>query len=247
VRIAILSDTHGNLVALNAVMSDMEKRGSIDRIFCLGDVAAVGPQPRESIAFLRKMKWPCVMGNTDEKLAKSILEDYNHLDVPQDEKRRMVTLDKWTAAQLDESDRRFLSELKTTIEMKGRQISLLCYHGSPGSNTEGILATTPDDKVSNILGGHMATVFAGGHTHVQMFRRFRGSAIINPGSVGLPLERTPSGRILNPAHAEYAIVSSVGDDLDVELLTVPYAFSALKKAVRESGMPSPDAWLSSWH
>ena len=90
-------------------------------------------------------------------------------------------------------------------------------------------------------------IFAGGHTHVQFFRRFRGSAIINPGSVGLPLERTPSGRILNPAHAEYAIVNSADGVLDVELLTVPYPLSALKKAVRESGMPGPDSWLSSWH
>ncbi len=246
-RTAILSDLHGNLVALDAVLSDMEKRGDLDRTICLGDVAAVGPRPRETIAFLRKMKWPCVMGNTDEALANSILEDYDHLDAPKDEKRRMMTLDRWTAAQLDDSDRRFLSSFRPTVKVKDRRFSLLCYHGSPRSNTEGILATTPVDKVSEILGSHDATIFAGGHTHVQLFRRFRASVIINPGSVGLPLERTASGRIINPAHAEYAIVNYAGGVLDVELLAIPYPLSALKKAVRDSGMPDPDSWLSDWH
>jgi predicted phosphodiesterase len=242
-KVAIISDIHGNLTALGAVLPAIKR---FDRVICLGDIAAVGPQPRETIALLRKMKWPCVMGNTDESLANSILENYDRLDTPQEEKRRMMTLDRWTATQLGESDRRFLSGFERTITVKGRQASLLCYHGSPRSNREGILSTTPDDRVATILGNHSATIFAGGHTHVQMVRRLGGSIIMNPGSVGLPFEKDAAGKFRNPARAEYSIVTFNGQELSVELCRTAYDLAELEKAVRGSGMPNPDRWLADW-
>ncbi len=61
-RVAIISDVHGNFTALETILPDIKEA---DRIVCLGDVAASGPQPHETITFLRKAKWPCVMGNAD--------------------------------------------------------------------------------------------------------------------------------------------------------------------------------------
>jgi putative phosphoesterase len=243
-KVAIISDIHGNLTALEAVLPAIQNK--VDRTICLGDVAAVGPQPHETIAFLRKMKWPCVMGNTDESLANSVPEDYERLDESQEEKRKMMTLDRWTAAQLDDPDRRFLSGFERTINVKVRKASLVCYHGSPRSNTEGILSTTPDDRVAKILGDQSATIFAGGHTHVQMVRRLGGSMIINPGSVGLPFEKDSAGRFRNPARAEYSILTIEGQELGVELCRARYGLEELEKAVRRSGMPDPDWWLADW-
>jgi putative phosphoesterase len=232
-KIGVISDIHGNLTALESLLPAIKK---VDRVICLGDVASVGPQPRETIAFLRKMKWPCVMGNTDEALAKSILEDYSHLDAPLEERRR-------TAAQLDDSDRRFLSRFSPTVEVEDGRVSLLGYHGSPRSNTEGILSATPGDKVSEFLGSRGQTIFAGGHTHVQMFRRLGGAIIMNPGSVGLPYEKDSAGKFRNPTWAEYSIVTVNGHDLSVDLRRAKYDRATLEKAVRASGMPEPDWWL----
>jgi putative phosphoesterase len=245
-RVAILSDIHGNMVALQAALSDIEEGGGTDRTLCLGDVASVGPQPKQVVEFLRRAKWPCVMGNTDEVLAKSTPESYDDSDKTEEEKERMRALDRWTAEQLDSADRKFLAGFRPTIEVRVQSVTVLGYHGSPRSNREGILSTTPDEKLSAIIKSHAATVFAGGHTHVQMLRRLEGAMVINPGSVGLPYVRDSKGRFRNPAWAEYAMVTVEGRDLGVELCRARYDLAALKKAVRESGLPDPRYWLEDW-
>lgn len=244
-RVVIISDVHGNLLALEAVVSSV-KDDEVDRTVCLGDVAAVGPQPKETISFLKKLGWPCVMGNADESLAKSISEDYAHMNAPREEKERMQALDKWTSTQLSKSDRRFLSTFKPTIIIGEGKNSVLCYHGSPRSNTEGILTTIDEEQLTKIIGERKAAVFAGGHTHAQMVRRFGPSMVINLGSVGLPFERGATRKVRNPTWAEYAIVTTQGQELRVELRRVKYSLADLTKAVRRSGMPDPDWWLSDW-
>jgi putative phosphoesterase len=244
-RIAIISDIHGNLTALKTVISIVKNKA--DRIVCLGDVAATGPQPHETIAFLKETKCLYVMGNTDESLAKSVREDFKFQgDLPEEEMRKLKRLDEWTRTQLTSLDRDFLSTFKTTIAIKNQKSSLLCYHGSPRSNKEGIFIMTPDDQVSKILENYSATIFAGGHIHTQMFRRFLGSIIINPGSVGLSFEKDSTGKIRNCTWAEYAIVTFGGQKLNAELHRIRYDFAKLIKAVQRSGMPNPDWWLSDW-
>jgi putative phosphoesterase len=241
-KIGIVSDIHGNLVALESILSEINEA---DEIVCLGDVAATGPQPRETIDFLRKAKWPCVMGNTDERLANSTPEDFKHI-MPEEEKARMVALDRWTAGQLDDSAKNFISSFKPTIVIDAGNNSILCYHGSPRSNTEQILPTTDDNELTKIFGGMKASIYAGGHIHSQLVRKLGRSIIINPGSVGLPYLMGESGRTWNPAWAEYAIVISAADDLRIELHRSRYSLAALKDVVRKSGMPDPDWWLRDW-
>jgi predicted phosphodiesterase len=245
-RLAILSDIHGNLTALKAVLLDLEERGGVDRTVCLGDVATNGPQPREVIEFLRGSEWPCVRGNMDEMLANRATEELG-TEVPREERRRIQRLDTWTGEQLSDSDRAYLATLKPRIASHpGDSPSFLLYHGSPRSNTEGIYSTMPDDELRTRLKGRRAAVFAGGHTHAQMLRRLDGSAVINPGSVGFPFQRTPTGRILHPSRAEYAIVSSLNYAVDVELLSAPYPLADLRRVVRDTAMPDPDRWISDW-
>jgi predicted phosphodiesterase len=246
-RIAIISDIHGNLVALQTVLSDLQKK-RIERIVCLGDVAATGPQPREVTELLRTMKCPCIMGNTDELLAKDLPEDLKDEQISEGERWRLEELDAWTRRQVTGSQRRYLLTFKQVVKLTlGRGLTLLCYHGSPRSNEEEILAITPDEELSKCLEGHTADMFAGGHTHAQMLRRFRNSIIFNPGSVGLAIVKDPSGGARNPARAEYAIVNSDGKTFSVELLSVPYPLANLRRAVQESSMPDPDGWLSGWY
>ena len=240
-RIAVISDIHGNLVALRSILPEIRKA---DRIICLGDVAAVGPQPHETIAFLRRTKWPCVMGNADEMLTKSMPETYDR--IPEGEEGRMMLLENWTRSEIDTTDRRFLSRFKRTIETKGGNRSLLCYHGSPRSNTEQILPTTPEEELGKIFGEKNAQVYAGGHTHAQMVRKFGASLIINPGSVGLPFIKATDARVMNPVWAEYAVLTSSGEDLKVELRHQRYSKHDLKEVVLKSGMPDPEWWLKDW-
>lgn len=248
-RLAIISDIHGNLVALKALLSDLQKR-RVEGVLCLGDVAATGPQPREVIDLLQSLAWPCVMGNTDEGLARNVpdlppAEEWKRL--PRKEKARMLELDEWTRERLGRSHRSYLSTFKPTVRFNPvNGPSVLCYHGSPRSKHEGIEATTPEKELNGYLRGYDADIFAGGHTHTQMFRRFRGSIVLNPGSVGLPFWVDAAGRLRNPARAEYAIVTFAGKSFGIELLSVPYRMAELRAVVRESGLPNPGWWLSDW-
>ena len=242
-KIGIVSDIHGNLAALESILSEIKEA---DQIVCLGDVAATGPQPRETTGFLRKSEWPCVMGNTDERLANSTPEDFKQPSMPEEERLKLVALDRWTAEQLDDPARKFLSGFKPTIEIEAESNSILCYHGSPRSNTERILPTADDKELTKIFGGMKASIYAGGHIHAQMVRKLGRSIVINPGSVGLPFLMDESGRAWNPAWAEYAIVTSTADDLRIELHRSRYSLAALKDAVRKSGIPDPDWWLRDW-
>ena len=240
-KIAIISDIHGNLVALQSILSELKKA---DRVVCLGDVAAVGPQPHETIAFLRKARWPCILGNADETLANSKRESY--AQIPEGDREKLVSLDEWTESEIDAADREFLSGFKPTIEVKGGKLSLLCYHGSPRSNTEQILPTTPEEELDRIFEGKNAQAYAGGHIHSQMVRKFGTSLIINPGSVGLPFFKASDGRAVNPVWAEYAVLTTSGDDLKVELRREKYSKRNLRDAVIESGMPDSEWWLRDW-
>ncbi len=182
-RLAILSDIHGNLVALETVLSQLSHQ-SIDQVICLGDVASSGPQPHAVLKKLMGLRWPIVQGNTDAWLLNP--ERYIGDDPFY---RRINEIADWCEAQLTRQDKAYLRTFQPTVEMAlGDGLKLLGYHGSPRSNEEFITATTPDLKIEEIFGDLPQQIFAGGHTHQQLLRRYRDIHLLNPGSVGLPYE-----------------------------------------------------------
>lgn len=239
-RIALISDIHGNLVALEAIVADLETK-SPDAIICLGDVLVTGPQPRQVLQLLREHGWPVVMGNTDTWALNP-----TPWETTDEDSRRLEEIERWGAALLSEEDKALIRTFHPTITLEiGAGFNLLAYHGSPRSNTDFIGPTTSEDELKQKLAGHQAAIMAGGHTHQQMLRRFQGSILINPGSVGMPYE-TIDGRSSNPLWAEYALVSLENHHLDVQFRRVPINLEDLTKAVKRSGMPHADWWLKDW-
>ena len=242
-QIGIFSDIHGNAVAFEAVLAALRAEG-VERFVCLGDVAATGPQPREVIQRLRDLGCPVVMGNTDDHLLAPIEPESGDEDLI-----RIRELDHWGAEQLTSDERAFLASFAPTVTLPlANGGSLLCYHGTPRSFNELLLPTTPVDEVDEALDGVTATVLAGGHTHQQMLRRHRDMLILNPGSVGLPVDRVPfSTQARNPPWAEFAVLTS-GDDgsIGIALRRVPFDVAAHLAAVRASGMPHAEWYASDW-
>jgi putative phosphoesterase len=240
VRTAIISDIHGNLSAFDAVLTDLSAAG-INRLICLGDVAATGPQPREVIERLRALNCPVVMGNADEWLLNP-----QPSATADEDTRRFEAIDQWCISQLRPEDLDFVRTFRPTIEIGlGGGSSLIAFHGSPRSNTEQILATLPDEALEIALAGSQADVLAGGHTHVQMSRRYQTSLIINPGSVGLPYEQTGS-TIRNPHWAEYAVIEAEAQHLSVILKRVDYDVTPTIEVAQKSGMPHANWWIEGW-
>ena len=240
-KIAIISDIHGNLVALEAALAEID-RIAPDQIICLGDVFVTGPQPRGALARVRALGCPVVMGNTDEWALHP-----QPFTIRSKADQMLYDVELWGAQQLTGDDQDFIRTFQPTIEVDlGYGRSLLCFHGSPRSNTEIIRATTLDDELTEKLGNNRAAIFAGGHTHVSLLRHFQNSLILNPGSVGLPFVMQPDGRRVNPAWAEYALVEAGNGRLDITLRRVPYDLDALREAVAQSNMPHANVYLADW-
>ena len=233
-RVAVIADVHGNLVALEAVLGNVA-HAQVDRMVCLGDVAATGPQPRESVERLRSLDCPVVMGNADAWLLDPPL-----VEATDEAARRIEEIDRWCLAQLGEEDLAFIREFRPTIEIDlglGKDAGLLCFHGSPRSNTEVIDASTPETALAEALAGARAAVLAGGHTHVPLLRRHAGMSILNPGSVGMPEQ---------PPWADYAIVDAASSRLAIELRRVRLDGAAVRQAALASGMPHAAWWAEYW-
>ncbi len=240
-RIAILSDIHGNFLALERVLADAHS-ARVDQFVCLGDVAYGGAQPREALRRVKELNCPVVMGNTDEFLLKVPTPDSGS-----ENDLRIVDIALWSIPQLARADIEFIKSFQPRIEISLTQNQkLLCYHGSPQSNEEIILAATPDEELTKKLGDDRAAVMAGGHTHTQMFRRFQHSILINPGSIGMPFQRDASRKQSRPPFAEYAILNADGDALAIEFRRVAVDVDAIARAIRESGMPHAEKLANEW-
>jgi predicted phosphodiesterase len=244
-RVGLISDVHGNTVALDAALGDIAE-GDVDLIVCLGDVAANGPDPAGAVDRLAELACPVVMGNTDADLVS--VPDWWHDPVAVGAPATaqcVIDVSLWCANQLSDAHRVFLAGLPPTVEIDlGDAGLLLAFHGSPESATDIITATTPPDELDQMLGDPEGSVLAGGHTHVPMVRRHRTKTIINPGSVGLPFATYGyAGDVPVLNHAAYALITTNGSELIIELRQVPIDREQLSHQVDASGMPHGAWWL----
>ena len=183
-RIAILSDIHGNLMALDAVMTDIESQ-SPDQIWCGGDLAWGGPWPRECIARVREAGWPTVRGNTDVWLTG----DPQTIESP-DERREVSGFA--AAHDLSDDDLKWLANLPMG---HAGPSGMLLVHASPES---AFTAPGPEDSPADFEpyeGRAQLIVYA--HIHKAFVRRLRdGTLIANTGAVGFPKDAVTASYLL---------------------------------------------------
>jgi putative phosphoesterase len=220
-RLALISDLHGNEIALDAVLADARRAG-FDELVCLGDVATLGPRPAAVLARLRDLRCPCILGNHDEfMLDPPLVRTYSEFPA-------IVASVDATREALSADDVAFIQSFRRTLGVG----EAFLYHGTPRSNTEDLLASTPPERVDEMLGERHALVLAGGHTHIQMLRQHRGMLLVNPGSLGQPFREFVSGGppVIMP-HAEYAIVDVNAGGVSVDLRRVSIDRRALASQV----------------
>lgn len=239
-----MADIHGNQIGLEAVLEELRAE-QIDQLICLGDLAAGGPQPGESVARVRELGCPVIMGNGDLWMTNWVEPAEPTQEEPA---RQLLEIARWCRQQLSPDDLSFLSGLHATYEVRfDDRTSMLCFHGSPLSCYDVITSTTPDQELDRLFAGHGASILIGGHTHVPMLRRYGEAILINPGSVGLPHGRIRSrSPIRIPPCAEYAVVSVEGGKVRTELRRLPIDLDTLRRAALESGMPHARWWADRW-
>jgi len=167
-RVAVVSDVHGNLPALEAVLAEIAA-ADVERIVCCGDTVA-GPFPRECLERLRSLDPVWVRGNGDAESPRAPEGTWD-----------------WIVASLAAEDVAFLLDLPITTVHAGVRYC----HGSPRDVDEILTKVSPDERFLAALEGVAEPLVLGGHTHVQFERRLGELRFVNPGSVGMPYEGRP--------------------------------------------------------
>ena len=231
-KIALISDIHGNAVSLETVLADIKKE-SVDKTIFLGDALTLGPQPNEVLALLHNLHCECILGNHEEFLFyPEMVKKYTNATIIHESV-------EWCRSKLSTLEMEYLHTFVPTIEIPlNASTRLLCYHGSPSSNTEVLLPENIVKKLEPYFLKERHTIFAGGHTHVQMLNRYHGNIMVNVGSVGQPFaeyvnNETP--RIL--PYAEYTILHCKTDAIEVNLKRIDIDRKKIKIILLASDFP----------
>lgn len=236
-RLALISDQHGNDVAFRAVLADVERLG-VDEIVCLGDVVQGGTEPAETLDRLAALGCETVLGNADAFL----------LEVPSDSPEpvteRQLEVRDWTLSQLSSSHLEQMRSFAPVVRRELDGVPLLLFHGSPHSYDDVLLPELAGEALEPFL-GHGAVLLAGGHTHLQWTRRIGDALYINPGSVGISYDRHADPPVLRTL-AEWALVTVADGAVGVEFRQVPYAVEDVQAAALQSGRPHADEWAAQW-
>lgn len=221
VRVAIVSDIHGNLVALEAVIADLAETNP-DQVVLGGDLALGGPHAPEVVDRLRELGWPGVLGNTDAALAglDAIPEAARGGFIPKVAAHTHELLGDERTAWL------------TGLPMEWRGEDLAVVHAVPGDCWPVVAHDAPDEKLRSIYGRPGKPVVAYGHIHHAFVRRLGDLVVINSGSVSLSLDRD--------VRASYVIVD--GDR--VEHRRVDYDLEKVAADYHSSGYPMADTYVS---
>lgn len=191
-KIAVISDIHGNTYALDAVMQDIREQ-KCDKVYVLGDYAMAGPEPQKVVDYFMKRKddptFKMIQGNTDALIADYSDELYNNL---KDKAPVMAEALKDDVKILSASEKRFLKELPMQLEVFESGVTFLLVHGSPRKNNEDILPETSFQELEKMLEHVDADVVLCGHTHIPCgFQTGNKKTVVNVGSVGRPFTPEP--------------------------------------------------------
>ncbi|MGD1997194.1 MAG: metallophosphoesterase family protein [Anaerolineae bacterium] len=220
-RLAVLSDIHGNLPALEAVLADMDRQGSPDGIWVLGDLVAFCPWPAETLDRLRGLPNVVLLqGNTDRYVVTgrrppvSVDSSDSWSRLPDLLAMRDANF-RWTVERLSYAEYEFLRDLPTWLEWEvpnyGKVVGV---HANPSDDETNFFPATPEEMIRPHLTDLDARLLLYGHTHRPVDRSVAGIRLVNNGSVGLPLDGRP-----RPA---YGLLNFKDDRCDVTIRRVKY-------------------------
>ena len=234
-KLALISDIHANLPALDAVLRDVGRR-KVDATYHLGDLVGYAPWPNEVVEIIEREGIPGVAGNYDSTVAT----DYKHCgcryEDPRQEELSHVSYG-WTREHVTEETKRSLAALPFRIDVRalGGHIAgptLTLIHGNQTLNTVYVTEDRPDDflrRMGSSIGARSGDLVAFGHTHLPFHRTVDGVHFVNTGSVGRPKDGDP--------RAGYVLLAFGQGDPNVEFVRVEYDVKEAAAAIRASELP----------
>jgi predicted phosphodiesterase len=220
VRVAVLSDIHGNLVALDACLSDLESQGGADAIVAAGDLCLDGPKPKKVLQRLEELGVQCVRGNTDRYLG-----DTNGAVIDGVESAQIA----WTRKDLGEAWLEWLRDLPFAMRVGEDENQLLIVHANPKNDDEHLWPDADEQTLERMIGDEAATAIAFGHLHLPYVRIWRGRMLVNVASAGLPKD--------GDARACYAIFTERTGGWEVKHRRVPFDVKKVATQLAACGIP----------
>lgn len=235
-RIALISDIHANLPALQAVLADITDQANVAATYHVGDLVGYAPWPDECVKLLRDSGVHGVAGNYDSTVAI----DYKHCGCRYEDDRQEELSHRsytWTLEHIGAEAKAFLGTLPFRLDVRpagghqgGRRLCLV--HGAPTVNTLYWTEDRPDSFCSQMArraGLSAGDVIAFGHTHKPWHRQVEGIDFVNTGSVGRPKD--------GDWRAGYVVLEFAGDDLGVQFRRVEYDVERAAQAILDSSLP----------
>jgi putative phosphoesterase len=219
-RIAILSDIHGNAHALDRCLADLAARGGADAIVAAGDLCLDGPKPKKVLERLETIGARCLRGNTDRFIGATDLGDLD------DDDRAAV---QWARDEIGADWTRWLGELPFSIAFGEGEDGLLVCHANPKSDDEHVWPDAYDDTLERLFDGVAQRTVAFGHLHLPYVRVWRGRTLVNVASAGLPKD--------GDSHAHYAILTWRSGGWEVQSRRVTFDVDKVARQLKRSGMP----------
>lgn len=225
-RLAIFSDVHGNLPALESVLDDIHRQG-VDAVYCLGDLVGYAPFPNEVTECIQREQIPTIMGNYDDGVGFD-RDECGCAYREADERDRGQQSLEWTKARVSAENKAFLRTLVPEIRTDVDGKRLLLVHGSPRKMNEYLFEDRPVSSFQRLAAASNADIVVFGHTHKPYTKLVDDVWFVNVGSVGKPKDGN--------WHACYALLDTRATP-PASFVRVAYDVAAVARAIRESELP----------
>jgi len=227
-RVAVITDNHGNLPALEAALARIEELG-IEEVYCGGDLVGYGPHPNEVCALLEERGNPTIYGNYDYAIGRD-LEDCGCAYRDAHDRELGEQSIAWTLEHTNERSKAFMRGLPFDLrfELGGERVRLV--HGSPRKVNEYLFEDKPARTFERIAAGADCDVLAFGHIHQPWIHEYGGVLFVSCGSVGKPKDGDPRGA--------FGVLEGGSDGVSPRIERVAYDAESVAREVAAAGLPA---------
>jgi putative phosphoesterase len=226
-RVAVITDIHANLPALESALARIEGLG-IDTIYCGGDLVGYGPHPNEVCSLIEEHGIPTIYGNYDYAIARD-LDDCGCAYVTQVDRELGQRSVAWTLEHTDQRSKDFMRGLPFDVRFTVGETDVHLVHGSPRKVNEYLFEDKPARLYQRLAAAEEADVLVFGHTHKPWVREYGGVLFVNCGSIGKPKDGDPRGA--------FAVLEEDGSAMRVSIERVEYDAAAVAAEVAAAGLP----------
>jgi len=223
-RVAVISDVHGNIFALESVLEDIRGR-NVDEIVCTGDLVGYGPYPNEVIDRIKEEGINTIQGNYDDAIGNRRIACGCDYKTERSQKIGMSSMN-YTAMETSEENKEFLANLPFSLTLEIEEKTALFVHGSPRKINEYLYEAS--EAVKEVAGELEEDILVCGHTHLPYHKIISGKHMMNVGSIGKPKHGNPN--------AIYTIIEVIDGKVKTEFIEVIYPVDKLVEAIEKSDL-----------